>query len=280
MFAAPRKKMRGQSTQIITVREMSLADVHDTESSNIDYFSLTACVLYVPSEPRWVEIADRKSNEKEQVPVVTVLLADHTGPITLELWRKQADEMIRSMEKWGSRDQEPIVVTVKYFFIRSANRGKVEHLLPTKKIASSDRTKIALVDERERGKLLNITPSLNSNLFTANFSLLKRSAPYAVSVKGIIASLQPESFSRDSNPMRNFKLHDNTGKSIACYAFGRQTESSALADGNEVVLFFAQALPGNQSNNGALWLYDTAHIVLLKPNCRIPPLQETITLKE
>ena len=79
--------------------------------------------------------------------------------------------------------------------------------------------------------------------------------------------------------MRNFKFHDNTGKCVACVAFGRQTESNALADGNEVVLFFAQALPGNQNNNGALWLYDTAHIVLLRQNCLIPPVQETIELK-
>ena len=47
----------------------------------------------------------------------------------------------------------------------------------------------------------------------------------------------------------------------------------------EVVLCFAQALPGNQNNNGALWLYDTAHIVLLRQNCLIPPVQETIELK-
>ena len=76
--------------------------------------------------------------------------------------------------------------------------------------------------------------------------------------------------------MRNFKFHDNFGKFVACVAFGRQTESNALADGNYVILFVAQALAGNQHNHGALWLYDTAHIALLRQNCLIPPVQETI----
>ena len=79
--------------------------------------------------------------------------------------------------------------------------------------------------------------------------------------------------------MRNFKLHDNTGKCVSCVAFGRQTNSTALYDGNEVILFVAQALPGNQNNAGALWLYDTAHIVKIREHCRIPPVQETIGLK-
>ena len=79
--------------------------------------------------------------------------------------------------------------------------------------------------------------------------------------------------------MRNFKFHDNTGKCVACIAFGRQTDSNALADGNEVVLLFAQALVGNQNNNSVLWLYGTAHIVLLKQNCLIPPVHETIELR-
>ena len=100
-----------------------------------------------------------------------------------------------------------------------------------------------------------------------------------MSVKGIVASLQQVTFSRDSNPMRNFKFHDNTGKCVACIAFGRQTDFNASADGDEVVLFFAQALLGNQNHNGALWLYDTAHIVLLRQDCLIPPVHETIELR-
>ena len=79
--------------------------------------------------------------------------------------------------------------------------------------------------------------------------------------------------------MRSFKLQDSTGKSVACVAFGRQTDSAALATGNEVVLFFAHALPGVQGNHGALWLYDESHIGLLNRNCLLPPVQVLIELK-
>ena len=66
--------------------------------------------------------------------------------------------------------------------------------MPTKKINSSDRTEINLVKDSDKHKLMKATPSLNENMFTANFSLPKRAAPYAVSVKGIVGSLQQESF--------------------------------------------------------------------------------------
>ena len=152
--------------------------------------------------------------------------------------------------------------------------------MPTKKINSSDRTEINLVKDSDKHKLMKATPSLNENMFTANFSLLKRAAPYAVSVKGIAGSLQQESFSRDGNAMRSFKLHDNTGKCISCVAYGRQASSSALIVNSEIIIFFAQALPANQNNMGALWIFDTAHIVKLRQNCKIPQLQDMITLKE
>ena len=67
-----------------------------------------------------------------------------------------------------------------------------------------------------------------------------RSPPFVVSVKGIVAGVQEETFSKESNPLRLFKLHDNTGKSVACVAFGLQTDSTALASGNEV--FFVCAV--------------------------------------
>ena len=65
-----------------------MAEIHDMERATRDNFSLTACLLHVPSEPRWVDITDKQSRQQERVPVVTALLTDHTGPITLELWLK------------------------------------------------------------------------------------------------------------------------------------------------------------------------------------------------
>ena len=42
--------------------------------------------------------------------------------------------------------------------------------MPTKKINSSDRTEINLVKDSDKHKLMKATPSLNENMFTANFS--------------------------------------------------------------------------------------------------------------
>ena len=277
---SPRKRRRVLQTQTAETCETTVAEIHDMESAIRDNLLVTACLLHVPSEPRWADITDKQSRQKERVPVVTALLTDHTGPITLELWRKQNDDVLRKWNNRESREQGTLFITVKLFFVRGASRAKAEHILPTKNTATGDRTEIDLVDAEEHEILLMFAPSLSSHLSTAFvFPELKRSPPYAVSVKGIVASLQRVTSSRDANPMRHFKFHDYTGKCVACMAFGRQTDCNAVADGNEVVLFVAQALLGNQNNDGSLWLYDTAHIVLLRQDCLIPPFHETIQLR-
>ena len=115
MFAAPQKKSRAQPAHITTVREVTLADIHDMKSGNTDNFSLTACVLYAPSEPRWVEVSNKQSGGKEQVPIITILLTDNTGPITFELWRNHAFAINNAMKKSESLQQGSIFITVKFF---------------------------------------------------------------------------------------------------------------------------------------------------------------------
>ena len=78
--------------------------------------------------------------------MVTALLTDHAGPITLELWRKQADDVLRKWNDRESCEQGPLLSTVNLFFVRSASRAKAEHMLPTKSIGTGDRTEIDLVD--------------------------------------------------------------------------------------------------------------------------------------
>lgn len=114
MFESPRTRQRFQQAQTAAACEMIAAEIHDMECANIDNFCLIACLLHVPSAPRWVEIIDKRSRDEKQVPVFTALLTDNTGPITLELWRKQADYVLYAMDNWESREQGPIFMTVKY----------------------------------------------------------------------------------------------------------------------------------------------------------------------
>ena len=122
-FQSPRKRRRGLQAQTAETCETTVADIHDMESASIDSFSFTACLLHVPSEPRWVDITDKQSRPKERVPVVTALLTDHTGPITLELWRKQADDVLR---KWGQLGIPRARPSIYYreSFLRSRGRSR------------------------------------------------------------------------------------------------------------------------------------------------------------
>ena len=81
-------------------------------------------------------------------------MTDHTGLITLELWRKQADDVLRTWNNWESREQSPLFIAMKFIFVPSASRAKAEHTLPTKKSATDARTEIDLVDAASHEILL------------------------------------------------------------------------------------------------------------------------------
>ena len=75
-------------------------------------------------------------------------------------------------------------------------------------------------------------------------------------------------------------MHDTTGKCVNCVAYGRQAYSNALVVGNELVIFFAQALHAKGKNNeSALCLFDTAHIVKITHDSQIPPLKYIISFQ-
>ena len=122
-----------QSVQA-TVHQMTISAIHDMDTSNNDNFALTACILHTPTVVRWIQVPDKNSGDKEQVCVLAILLADHTGPIIFELWRKQAEYFLNLISVSQSCCQNtPTFISIKYFIVRSANRPKAEFIVPTKK---------------------------------------------------------------------------------------------------------------------------------------------------
>ena len=74
------------------------------------------------------------------------------------------------------------------------------------------------------------------------------------------------------NPMQSFILQDQSGRYVACTALGRHAGSPAIADSNEAILYFAAARGGLKPNqDSCLWLYDEAHIVVLREKAYCPP---------
>ena len=95
--------------------------------------------------------------------------------------------------------------------------------------------------------------------------------PYQINITGVVSGTQPEVTTRSGALMRSFRLQDNTGRWVACVAYDEAAEDACIANGNEVIIFFASAQDGLSNGPGQLWLYDRSHVMLLRVDCSIPP---------
>ena len=79
--------------------------------------------------------------------------------------------------------------------------------------------------------------------------------------------------------MKHVKLHDKTGKSVHCVAFGKHVGNPVISNCDDVVLYFAKSLTGVSGGSGQLWMYDESHIVLLGTRFSVPPARILMDLR-
>ena len=79
MFMSPQKKPRLTAVAVPTdgpVQFKSVQVLHTMELSESGAWRLEACVLYCPREPRVITVSNRYTGGKDNVSVITVMLAD------------------------------------------------------------------------------------------------------------------------------------------------------------------------------------------------------------
>jgi len=260
---------------------ISVAEIYQNNSQS-DAYMLEAFLLYSPDEPRYVNVRDKKSGEFELVPVATCVLADREGPVLVDLWRSVATSTLslfqRLSEEAASSSSGPVLIEVKYFQTKPESR---KTLVPTRKIATSGRTQIR---QLSTGTQRTVTELFLTNpveaLYTRDLNRLQQTTPFVVNVAGVVGSCEEERMSQSGRSMRNFQLSDPTGKYVECMVLGRHANNPNLEDGNEVILYFAQATTPTSTNlPGVLWLYDESHMVLLRRNCKVPASRGVIELR-
>ena len=69
----------------------TVQQLHTQDLSGSDSVELTVVVLNHSEELRWTTVTDRMTKAQSQVPIVSVMLADFSGPILLDLWRDCAE---------------------------------------------------------------------------------------------------------------------------------------------------------------------------------------------
>lgn len=260
---------------------ISVSEIYKNNSQS-DAYMLEAFILFYPEEPRYVNVKDRRSGAMELVPVATCVLADREGPVLVDLWRSVATSTLPLFQRWSeeaaSHSTSPALIELKYFQAKGESRKTVT---PMRKIVTSERTEIKQLRAGTRPTVTDLfmfTPV--EALYTRELARLQQTPPYVVNVAGIVGSCEEERMSQSGRAMRNFQLHDHTGKYVACMVLGRHASNQSLEDGNEVILYFAQATAPTSANlPGALWLYEESHIVCLRKKCKIPAPRGAIELR-
>ena len=69
------------------VLNVTAAELHNKDISSTERYSFVGVVLEVPDTNRIVSIYNKKTRTQEDVPVLTCLLADITGPVQIDFWR-------------------------------------------------------------------------------------------------------------------------------------------------------------------------------------------------
>ena len=114
--------------------------------------------------------------------------------------------------------------------------------------------------------------------YISNLESLAVPSPFVANVRGVVTSCEL-STSTDDVPMKNFELVDAGRNSVNVTAFGRHGDNSLIQNGNDIVIFIATCLPDSKGSEGRLWVYDRAHIWLVRKDLTIPQNRKHIALQ-
>ena len=107
------------------------------------------------------------------------------------------------------------------------------------------------------------TPSSLQCIVNFSGSRSKMVPPFRATMRGVIADLADHDVTQQGDATRAFSLVDDMGFWFQVNAIGRNALSPALQNGNDVVLYFVTARPGNHGGCGSVYLFKDAVIVLV-----------------
>ena len=208
---------------------------------------------------------------KWQVPTMKMLLTDGSGPIEMEVWRDIALVLRKTLDEVLQQKPDNIYMDITYFKINAVDTCKL--LSPMRKIVTTPRTIIK--HQRDNMSFAECRTSIlppEQALYVRDFSVLKQRLPFRVSLAGIINEVEEATLTQAGNLKKCFILQDQAGRYVTCAALGRHAQSPAISTSTEVIVYFGKAQEGFKPNlPGIVWIYDEAHVVVLRENVYCPP---------
>lgn len=248
-----------------------IREIHEQAVDGAARVHCEARLLFCPEEPRWVTVTDYKTKETMKVPTASILIADNTGPIILELWRQMCESTLPSLLEWDEQNAG-IVWIVAQNVQPTAWKGVCKPAM--KRLRTTEDTSIFLMEAPPLVQFKCPSSSLHVN----DFNALRTALPFCINLIGTIAEVKAEEDTQSGRTLRRFSMQDDAGRYVRCVALGRHVDNPVLRARNEVILYFAKAQPGLNQSAGQLWLYDDAHMVMTRPNRFLAPPDTEVEL--
>ena len=279
MFASPKKKTRVQQQDPDTSppRYEAVHVLHTASGLTTDALQLEAYVMHYSLEPRYVKIQRGRQGVEETVPVISVLVADRTGPIVIEAWREAATMFLENLLQWDQvrADNEQLLVEITYFVVKDDTRV---HQTPVRKLHTNERTRLQRRSVGSQNAIVNVNVTPEASLFTRELRKVCTKPPFIISIVGIVVEVQGLTVTQSGESRKEFKLQDTTGQYVECSAFGRHADNNYLVEGDEVIIYFLTAQAGLRGRPGLLWLYEDSHVAMVRRHIVTVPLRQVCSL--
>jgi len=285
-FCSPRKRPKVETAQSVVSNGnppemLSVAELYGRIGAEPGTTSVEVRFLYCDSEVRHADLSNAtnrtKPKKKNQAAVLTLVVSDRTGCIYVELWREAASNICELAQEWNEEDSNVLLRISNYTVVED----KRTMISKSCKLIGDDRTQVARISFSTRPSLVDPTTHLAGSIFIRNISLLAAKPPFFVHLAGIVSMVQDLKVSRQGNEMRDFRLSDISGNYVECRALGRHVHNPHIADKNEVVIYGSSVtVPQGNNKSGYLWLFNEAHVVILKRKCVVPKSLRHIEFEE
>ena len=271
------------SVQIDFVSEvvdyMSSRQILESDQENLKC-KYQGCLIACELEPRNVEFPGqsprKRKSDSDTNKAVDCVFVDKTGPVDVTLWGSIAEQVCgiwRHAVETCSPGQNPRCLL-------EFSKMRV-HAFPKNNWNGAFLTKMRQLSSLEAvdadpGTVLCVVsapsaPNMNSATFTVpgpdycvtNFQSLRNKlrAPFRVTLKGVVVDLLPLDHSQAGNKKRHFNIVDPQGSYISCCAMKHNSESLALQNYREIVIFFGLGRGPISSSPGMLYLMKDTMIV-------------------
>ena len=232
VFVSPKKRARTAASATAGVesqpRSFTIGQFHTELGLRTDANVVKAAVLHFV-EPHMVTVPDRKTKASVDVAVISILLADSTAPILLELWRDAAEKAFRELTQWLTESNDTLWVEVRYMWVRT-EKGVCHPSI--RKLIGNERTTITRC-----APMIVAAEVPPEELHFRDFSVLQATPPFTVNVTGVIMEVEDETTSQSGLPTKNFKLQDRSSRYVMCTACGRHADNVLIRSQNEVTFF-------------------------------------------